>query len=621
MKKGNNSDLKKKYDISWIFNKKGANSEEKLNTERNPKKENEIRYLIKTGNNSYIVEIDKKNRKYKITKVDYTKRRFIKSILDPNLKTLKLNKPDEVNKLESFLSKNNSDSIIENELKDITHYLKTFYKKSKKIEKDNSKLSKKLKSIYGKKINNKTIEELRKLLHDNLKGSDNAIPEAQDEAYNFITKNVKKFPNWTEDPKNKIEHLNNRGLKDTGKLLWAYGYDDLSLLGVGFCGVVYKDSKNNKAIKVTQKNSWNNYDKKITIGPDELSTRIVNKILKTDKEKEYFMPIKSLNGRFIYESPVATSDFAELTKALNPLKDIEVDKAKSKKDGNMIKEKKVKLVDYEELKTKNIIDEAYKNAIIAPALHKNPLRNQGRTIYHSNDFYKDKVKSLGKNHISDLIKDAVSLMEAIKTLHDHGYTHNDIKPDNFLQIEKCASNLGNLELNSTKTVVNNKSKTSFFKINNNKKEKGRLVLTDFGTIQSIKGEIEDSRIFLGWPVRFIPGGKEANTGTKEKITKREVWNAGIVLFMMLFGENLMNFQSWSFEYAIGKLNRWDLEKQFNGLLWPKLKYIYVPKDKRLVKKFIEIIRDMVHPVPKLRLNVSNSIIRLKTILHPRRLSL
>ena len=48
MKKGNNSDLKKKYDISWIFNKKGANSEEKLNTERNPKKENEIRYLIKS---------------------------------------------------------------------------------------------------------------------------------------------------------------------------------------------------------------------------------------------------------------------------------------------------------------------------------------------------------------------------------------------------------------------------------------------------------------------------------------------------------------------------------------------------------------------------------------------
>ena len=196
-----------------------------------------------------------------------------------------------------------------------------------------------------------------------------------------------------------------------------------------------------------------------------------------------------------------------------------------------------------------------------------------------------------------------------------------IKPDNFLQVEKCASSLGNLELNSTKTVVNNKSKTSFFKINNNKKEKGRLILTDFGTIQSIKGEIEDPRIFLGWPVRFIPGGKEANTGTEEKITKREVWNAGIVLFMMLFGENLMNFQSWSFEYAIDKLNRWSLEKQFNGLLWPKLKYIYADEDKDKVKEFIKTIRDMVNPTPALRLDVNSSINRLKKILHPRSFSL
>lgn len=100
----------KKYDTSWIFNKKNENSPHIGREIREKyKKNNKTEYLFqlkhKDGRQqSYIVEIDEQNKKCKIEKVDYTRRNSTRSQLEKilNSRFEKL-EGKEKNKLADFV--------------------------------------------------------------------------------------------------------------------------------------------------------------------------------------------------------------------------------------------------------------------------------------------------------------------------------------------------------------------------------------------------------------------------------------------------------------------------------------------------------------------------------------
>ncbi len=64
------------------------------------------------------------------------------------------------------------------------------------------------------------------------------------------------------------------------------------------------------------------------------------------------------------------------------------------------------------------------------------------------DLARNKIRSTTSNNktIGTILKKAKQAAKVVKVLHDAGYSHNDIKPQNLLRIDKWNSNLGKITM-------------------------------------------------------------------------------------------------------------------------------------------------------------------------------
>ena len=179
--------------------------------------------------------------------------------------------------------------------------------------------------------------------------------------------------------------------------------------------------------------------------------------------------------------------------------------------------------------------------------------------------------------ITSILRNARQALKAVKILHDAGYSHNDIKPENFLKVSNWkgkktkidqinnSQEIKNIILNKNfslenklkeiekflnknksfeeiKKVIKNKNLSEDKKLNKigklvgaKKLHKHRIQLSDFGTLT----KIEDKYYCGIYTEGFIPKceKKYLNKYTKDEsiITKRDVYALGKTFLFLLIG--------------------------------------------------------------------------------------
>lgn len=149
----------------------------------------------------------------------------------------------------------------------------------------------------------------------------------------------------------------------------------------------------------------------------------------------------------------------------------------------------------------------------------------GAELAENGDLSNNSKKTKFGKTIDSVLRNARQALKAVKVLHDQGYSHNDIKPSNFLKIN-------NSEFNKAKAKTENFfGKEVKFKINKEGKEKKlhkhKLQLGDFGLMSKIDSTTDTS----GTPDYMAPDIKNTSP---EAVAKRDVYSLGVTFIYLLF---------------------------------------------------------------------------------------
>jgi len=259
-----------------------------------------------------------------------------------------------------------------------------------------------------------------------------------------------------------------------------------------------------------------------------------------------------------------------------------------------------------------------------------------------------KNKSKPSQTIDEVVKHARQAIKAVKALHDAGYSHNDIKPENYLlvkkpnQPEKLEKQLA---FKSIQRALNNSSKDSekiknikqIFKDNEKLKFKEvqsilnndnfndtdklnqikatlvnrtQLKLTDFGTITSLK---DKTWCPLGG-IDFNPHTNIEKVEDLEEVEKRDVFALGQTILEILCKVNA------SAEHFIKKDfdNKSDLSKpksyenkRDKSIL--DLYNCYGKTSEERLKKLLELIRKMKEKDYKKRISIEEALKEIQSL--------
>lgn len=248
--------------------------------------------------------------------------------------------------------------------------------------------------------------------------------------------------------------------------------------------------------------------------------------------------------------------------------------------------------------------------------------------------------------IDSILRKAVQALKSVKVLHDNGYSHNDIKPSNFLKVsnwkskkqkvdqinglEKIKNILKNKWLNEIKKlekikdftkkhttpteitdVVNDQNIDPGKKLKNigklvgtEKIHKHRVQLSDFGTLTRI-----DSGVYCGiYTPKFIPQCEEIYLGKDgcdiQMIAKRDVYALGVTFLFLLLGNISEAINICSSNYDFNPHNDF-----FNSFL--HIRYTETSlKDK---ENILSLIAKMVKKDYKQRINLDDALLEAQRI--------
>lgn len=310
--------------------------------------------------------------------------------------------------------------------------------------------------------------------------------------------------------KNKTKKLGSHQ-KNTGVYLWREGYDPEKLLGSGANGVVWK-CDDNKAIKVT-------CDKKF--GPFKL----VNATKEEIEDVEKMKGILEKSHRYTSSQGKDKNIDAKRYLALN-------------ETGSKINDNK---------------------QIFASKLAKGDLTSKVSEIQ-------------GKKDVSNIIKMGTQALKALKVIHDAGYSHNDVKPDNLLVVERFSKKLG----------VN----------------KDTIQLADFGAMTKIN---ETSKIFVNSNFSAPDWYKTSPAA----VAKRDVYALGAaLLFMLVPNKSIGDSKKMAKDlYSNGPKNFYD----------KYLKSIYKSDQEQKIKSLLRTVQLMVADSYSNRLSVDVALDKMQQI--------
>ena len=311
--------------------------------------------------------------------------------------------------------------------------------------------------------------------------------------------------------KNKTKKLGSHQ-KNTGVYLWREGYDPEKLLGAGANGVVWK-CKDNKAIKVT-------CDKKF--GPFKL----VNATKEEIEDVEKMKGILEKSHRYTSSQGKDKDIDAKRYLALN-------------ETGSKINDNK---------------------QIFASELAKGDLTSKVSEIQ-------------GKKDVSNIIKMGTQALKALKVIHDAGYSHNDVNPNNLLVVERVSKKLG----------VN----------------KDTIQLADFGAMTKIN---ETSKIFVNSNFSAPDWYKTSPAA----VAKRDVYALGAVLLFMLVPNKSIGDSKKMAKYLYSN----GPEKFYDKY---KLESIYKPAQKSKIINLLIAVQLMVADSYSNRLSVDVALDKMQQI--------
>lgn len=316
-----------------------------------------------------------------------------------------------------------------------------------------------------------------------------------------------------ESVRDPIDKNLKKHLKNTGVYLWANGYKPTKFLGAGCNGVVWQCG--DKAVKVTCNRNWGPFTIVNATAHEIEDVRKLNKVLGAGDNREY----KGKKGSI---------------KTIKPERYISVNEDKGAIDSE-------------------------------------------RHIFESKMAKGDLSKDIqNKRSIDDIIRIGKQVLKALKVIHDAGYSHNDVKPDNLLLVERISKRLGT--------------------------NKEAVKLSDFGAMTEIN---KTRKTFVNskcYPPDWYNTRPEA-------VAKRDVYALGISLLSLLMRDKNMNRVRKAAKelYSEGSEIFFDKDNY-------KLKEVYGRgKNGEKLLGVLQVIRPMTAENYKTRLSIDESLIKMERI--------
>lgn len=121
----------------------------------------------------------------------------------------------------------------------------------------------------------------------------------------------------------------------------------------------------------------------------------------------------------------------------------------------------------------------------------------------------------GYNHFIEILNTGINVLNGLKILHDAGYSHNDVKPDNLLVITTQSNKVADQLATDSENTKDSESEVV-------------VKLADFGAMTKIDSKLHQ-KIFVNR--NFSP--PDVKNICKEAVAKRDVYALGVTLVYLL----------------------------------------------------------------------------------------
>lgn len=240
--------------------------------------------------------------------------------------------------------------------------------------------------------------------------------------------------------------------------------------------------------------------------------------------------------------------------------------------------------------------------LFAPEYKKDDKEEEDRAIFESAladkgdlEHYKSGKKEYEK--FLFILKTAINVLKALEILHDKGYSHNDVKPDNLFVITSS----------NARSAANEADKIP-------EDEEVDVKLADFGAMTRTDASIFDQKLFAN---RYFYAPDMRNLH-KEAVDKRDVYSLGAVLVFMFVGCTLQQAKAMAKKLETSKdLNRFCDDKMIKSSLGRSLLFYYDPgcnpdRSKKILA-FLNILRWMVASSYKKRCTVKEALTEMEKV--------